>query len=74
MGQTGIAEPEHTVTLSAFSMSVYEITQGQYKSVIGTNPSNFTGDDNLPVEKVSWLDAIKFCKCIEHESGSATLL
>ena len=39
MGQTGIAKPVHMVTLSAFSMSAYEITQGQYKAVIGSNPS-----------------------------------
>lgn len=69
MGQSGIAEPVHTVTLSAFEMSVYEITQGQYKSVIGTNPSYFTGDDNLPVEQVSWWDAIKFCNALSVKAG-----
>ena len=64
MGQSGIAEPVHNGIISAFEMSATEITQGQYQAVIGTNPSYFTGDDNLPVEKVSWWDAIKFCNAL----------
>lgn len=69
MGQTGIAEPVHRVTLSGFEMSVYETTQGQYKAVMGTNPSDFTGDDNLPVEEVSWWDAIKYCNALSRKWG-----
>jgi formylglycine-generating enzyme len=48
------------VTLSGFSMGKYEVTQAQYKAVTGTNPSNFKGD-NLPVEQVTWYDAVEFC-------------
>lgn len=62
-------QPVHTVTLSAFSMSATEVTQGQYKAVIGTNPSRFTGDDNLPVERVSWRDAIRFCNALSDKAG-----
>ena len=62
-------KPVHTVTLSGFSMSATEITQGQYKAVMGTNPSKFTGDDNLPVEMVSWRDAIKFCNILSDKAG-----
>ncbi|MDP2984129.1 MAG: formylglycine-generating enzyme family protein [Candidatus Latescibacter sp.] len=58
----------HAVTLSAFQMSAYEIIQGQYKAVMGTNPSSFKGDDNLPVEQVSWWDAIKFCNAASDSS------
>lgn len=54
-------KPVHKVTVSAFYISVYEITQNQYKEIMGTNPSNFKGN-NLPVEQVSWEDAMKFCK------------
>ena len=61
--------PVHTVSLSAFEMSKYEITQCQYKAVIGSNPSYFTGDDNLPVEQVSWWDAIKFCNALSMQNG-----
>ena len=53
--------PVHTVTLDAFEMSATEITQGQYREITGENPSSFTGDDRLPVDKVTWQDAVRFC-------------
>jgi formylglycine-generating enzyme required for sulfatase activity len=37
--------------------------------VIGTNPSKFTGDDNLPVERVSWWEAIKYCNALSAKAG-----
>src|SRR5205085_9243771 len=52
--------PQHQVTVPAFYMSKYEVTQAQYRAVMGTNPSEFKGDD-LPVEKVSWNNAKEFC-------------
>ena len=63
------SRPVHTVTLSAFQMSATEITQGQYKYVIGTNPSNFTGKNNLPVEQVRWQDAVRFCNKLSAFAG-----
>lgn len=62
-------KPIHTVTLSAFSMSATEITRGQYKAVMGSNPSQFTKDDNLPENRVSWVDAIKFCNALSDKAG-----
>jgi formylglycine-generating enzyme required for sulfatase activity len=51
----------HPVTLTqAFSLQTTEVTQGQWKAVMGSNPSYFTGDDNLPVERVSWNDVQDF--------------
>ncbi|MDP2984010.1 MAG: formylglycine-generating enzyme family protein, partial [Candidatus Latescibacter sp.] len=61
-------KPVHSVTLSAFEMSATEITQGQYKAVIGSNPSRFTGDDNLPVEVVSWNEAVAFCRALSQKT------
>lgn len=63
-------QPVHSVTLSAFEMSATEITQGQYMALMGTNPSRFTGDDNLPVESVSWNDAVAFCRALSLKTGS----
>ena len=45
-------ETQHSVTVSDFYMSKYELTQKEYTDIMGTNPSNFSGD-NLPVENVS---------------------
>ncbi len=62
-------EPVHTVTLSAFQISETEITQGRYKGVVGSNPSTFTGDDNLPVTNVGANDALKFCNMLSKTAG-----
>lgn len=53
-------EIQHTVTVSDFYMSVYELTQAEYREMIGENPSSFSGDE-LPVENISWADAIRYC-------------
>ena len=42
-------------------MSRYEVMQAEYKALTGENPSNFIRDD-LPVESVSWLDAVRYCR------------
>ena len=60
--------PVHTVEVGSFKMSTTEITQELYKKVMGTNPSYFKGE-KLPVEKVSWLDAVKFCNKLSEIQG-----
>ncbi len=65
----GDEAPEHDVVISTFLMSPYEVTQGIYEQVMGVNPSHFTGDPSLPVEMVSWLDAIKFCNALSMHQG-----
>jgi hypothetical protein len=47
--------------LPTFSIGVHEVTQSQYESVMGSNPSKFKGTNN-PVEMVSWNEAVAFCK------------
>lgn len=55
-------EQEHPVRISKpFYISVTEVTQKQWQEVMGHNPSHQKGDD-LPVEKVSWVSAVEFCK------------
>ena len=64
-------EAQHQVTLtSGFYMGKYLVTQEQYEAVIGTNPSYFEGV-NLPVEQVSWYDAVEFCNALSAEEGLA---
>ncbi len=60
--------PIHRVTLSPFEMGKYPITQAQYKAVMGNNPSRFKGD-NLPVESISWHDAVEFCRRLSRQTG-----
>jgi len=60
--------PQHQVTVSGFYMGRYEVTQKEYQEVMGTNPSNFKGD-NLPVENVSWYDAIEYCNERSRREG-----
>ena len=55
-------ETRHEVTLTkGFWMMETEVTQKQWKAVMGTNSSEFKGDD-LPVETVTWNDCQEFCK------------
>ncbi|MCL2880419.1 MAG: SUMF1/EgtB/PvdO family nonheme iron enzyme, partial [Treponema sp.] len=52
--------PQHQVAVDSFYMGKYQVTQKEYSYITGMNPSNFKGDD-LPVEQVSWFDAIEYC-------------
>ncbi len=61
-------KPVHSVTLSDFYIGKYEVTQKEWQEVMGNTPSNFKGD-NLPVEKVSWYDAVEFCNKQSDKEG-----
>ncbi len=68
-------ETQHTVTFTrGFFMSKYLVRQGDYLSVMGRNPSQFTGNTNFPVEKVSWIDATNYCaKLTQREQAAGRL-
>ncbi len=53
-------KPVHQVTVSSFWIGKYEVTQKEWQEVMGSNPSNWKGD-NLPVEQISWNDAVDYC-------------
>jgi formylglycine-generating enzyme required for sulfatase activity len=62
--------PTHEVTLTDFYMGKYEVTQGQWTALFGTNPSNFSScGTNCPVEQVSWYDAAVFCNRLSEQQG-----
>ncbi|MDR0414865.1 MAG: formylglycine-generating enzyme family protein, partial [Prevotellaceae bacterium] len=61
---------EGSGTMKGFYIGKYEVTQKQYRDVMGTNPSSFKGDD-LPVEMVSWDDAQEFIKKLNTRTGKS---
>jgi len=61
-------EVRHQVTVSGFYLEKYEVTQKEWREVMGTNPSNFKGD-NLPVDSVSWYDAVEYCNKRSQKEG-----
>ncbi|MCL1911760.1 MAG: formylglycine-generating enzyme family protein [Leptospirales bacterium] len=78
------SETQHPVTVSGFYIGKYEITQKQFEDVMGYNASyflfkllkNIWGDNasyfignNLPVEGVTWFDAVAFCNKLSDKEG-----
>ena len=63
-------KPVHQVTLSDYYIGKYEVTQGLWKKVMGSNPSKFSdcGDD-CPVESVSWDDCQTFISKLNQLTG-----
>ncbi len=60
--------PLHEVGVTSFFMAKYPITQEQWESIMGTNPSKFSGA-RRPVENVSWHDAMTFCERLSEKTG-----
>ena len=61
-------EKQHTVTVNDFYIGKYEVTQKEYQEIMGENPSNFSGD-NLPVENITWYEAIEYCNKLSEKEG-----
>ena len=61
-------KPTHQVTLSSYYIGETEVTQALWKAVMGSNPSEFKGDD-LPVEQVSWDDYQTFISKLNALTG-----
>lgn len=61
-------KPAHQVTVSDYYIGKYEVTQAQWKAVMGNNPSNWKGDD-LPVENVRWNAIQEFLRKLNAKTG-----
>ncbi|MCG8364616.1 MAG: formylglycine-generating enzyme family protein [Pseudanabaenales cyanobacterium] len=69
--------PQHSVSIPAFWMGIYPVTQAQWKAVaslpkikldLSPDPSKFKGD-NRPVEQITWREAIEFCHRLAKKTG-----
>jgi len=75
LDRTALEGPETAVTVSrGFWMGLYPVTQAQYQSVVGSNPSTFAGNPNYPVETVSWNDATNYCATVTQQALASNLI
>jgi formylglycine-generating enzyme required for sulfatase activity len=62
--------PMHIVCVDGFWIGKYEVTQGQWQSLMGDNPSRFKNcGKNCPVERVSWNEAVEFARRLSQKTG-----
>jgi len=61
-------KPEHKVSVSSFFMAKYEVSQGEYLAIMGSNPCK-SQDSGLPLESVTWYDAVTFCDALSLAKG-----
>ena len=70
-GSSKNEQPRHLVKIKAFSLGKYEVTQGQWQAVMGSNPSYFKQcGDNCPVENVNFNDVQTFIQKLNAKTGS----
>lgn len=61
----GEDEEKHKVALSSFYIGKFELTQKQWSAIMATNPSEFRAPE-LPVENISWSDALRFTSALSN--------
>lgn len=67
----GDAVPRQVVISKPYYMQTTEVTQGQWKKVMGSNPSMFKAcGDDCPVENISWVDVQEFVRCLNQKEGA----
>lgn len=71
LGSTSLEHPQHEVTISRdFYLKATEVTQKEWLSLVGYNPSDFTGcGEGCPVETVNWWEAVAYCNDKSDASG-----
>lgn len=70
LGRDDDEGPQHRVSIGKFALGQFEVTQGQWKALMGSNPSGFKDcGDECPVERVSWDDAQEYVKKLNAKTG-----
>jgi formylglycine-generating enzyme required for sulfatase activity len=68
------ALPVHPVKFTRdFYIDTIEVTQADYTAIMGVNPSFFSGSPRLPVERVTWFDAVLYCNARSKRDGLDTV-
>lgn len=63
-------KPVHEVCVADFIIGKYEVTQGQWRRIMGNKPSNFKDcGDSCPVEQISWEEAQQFIRRLNRQTG-----
>ncbi len=63
-------QPPHQVTITKlFEIGIHEVTQDEYVSLMGDNPSWFEGSGDLPVENLNWYEALEYCNRLSVRAG-----
>lgn len=60
--------PPHQVTVDSFWLASRQVTQEDYEVLMGSNPSWINGRE-LPVEQVTWLEAVRYCNALSEREG-----
>jgi formylglycine-generating enzyme required for sulfatase activity len=61
-------ETQRPIQIKGFYIGKYEVRQKEYMEVMGNNPSRFKGP-NLPIEQISWYDALEYCNRLSIQEG-----
>jgi formylglycine-generating enzyme required for sulfatase activity/predicted Ser/Thr protein kinase len=76
-GRSSNESPQHSVTITPFYMGKFTVTQAQWKAIatlpqvhcaLKPDPSHFKGD-HLPVESITWNEAVEFCERLSRKTG-----
>jgi eukaryotic-like serine/threonine-protein kinase len=68
-GRSRDESPQHQVTIPEFYLGQTLVTKSQWQAIMGDNRSVAKNDGKLPVDKVSWLDAMEFCHKLSARVG-----
>ncbi len=60
--------PRHEVCVDGFWIGTHEVSQGEWKKVMGYNPSHFSENDDFPLDMVSWDDAQRFISKLNEKN------
>jgi eukaryotic-like serine/threonine-protein kinase len=68
-GQESSEQPEHPVNVPTFYLGQTQITQAQWTAIFPDRQGTFSSNHQVPIDSISWLDAIEFCHRLSTKTG-----